>query len=116
MTYNLHKIAYDIPGYIHKITIFPDLVCVCGAHEVLEELDRVVLLGSNEQLLSYDTTFQLGDFYVSPPLFCHTLFKENLLIPAMFLIHERKFTDTQKELFKRCVKDIPVVQVFFSPE
>jgi len=67
--YNLHEIAYDIPGYIHKIITFPDLVYVCGVQEVLEELDRTLLLGSSDQLLSYDTTFQLGDFYVSPLLF-----------------------------------------------
>ena len=107
--YNLHEIAYDTPGYIHKITTFRDLVCVCGVHAVLEELDRVLLLGSNEQLLSYDTTFQHGDFYVSPLLFRHTLFKENPCIPALFLIliHDRKFADTHKELFKQCAKQIP---------
>ena len=94
--YNLHEIAYDIPGYIHKIITFPDLVCVCGVQEVLEELDRTLLLGSSDQLLSYDTTFQLGDFYVSPLLFRHTLFKENPCIPAMFLIHECKFVNIHK--------------------
>ena len=29
--YNLHEIAYNIPGYIHKIITFPDLVCVIPA-------------------------------------------------------------------------------------
>ena len=28
--YNLHEIAFDIPGFTRKITTFPDLVCVCG--------------------------------------------------------------------------------------
>ena len=55
-TYNLHEIAYDIPGYIHKIITLPDLVCV---------------------------------------------------IP---LIHERKFANKQKELFKQCVQDIPAIR------
>ena len=57
--YNLHEIACDIPGYIHKIITFPDLVCV---------------------------------------------------IPAMFLIHERKFANTHKELFKQCIQDIPAIR------
>ena len=57
--YNLHEIAYDIPGYIHKIITFPDLVCV---------------------------------------------------IPAMFLIHERKFANTHKEIFKQCVQDTPAIR------
>ena len=56
--YSLHEIAYNIPGYIHKVITFPDLVCV---------------------------------------------------IPAMFSIHERKFTNTYKELFKQCVQDIPAI-------
>lgn len=28
--YNLHEIAYDVPGFTQRITTFPDLVCVCG--------------------------------------------------------------------------------------
>ena len=31
--YNLHEIAYDIPGFTRKITTFSDLVCVCGLQE-----------------------------------------------------------------------------------
>ena len=35
--YNLHEIAYDIPGYIHKIIPFPDLVCVIPAMFLIHE-------------------------------------------------------------------------------
>ena len=98
--YSMHELAYDIPGFIWKITTFPDLVCICGLQELLEELDRVLLLDPHSQLLSYDTTFQLGDFYVSPLLFRHTLFKELPCVPAMFLLHERKFADTHRDLSK----------------
>ena len=28
----------------------------------------------------------------------------------MFLIHERKFANTHKELFKQCVQDIPAIR------
>ena len=90
--YNFHEIGYDIPGFIWKITTYLDLICVCGLREILEELEKVVALKatSGMQLLSYDTAFQLGDFYVSPLIFRHTVFKERPCIPAMFLIHERK--------------------------
>ena len=105
--YNLHEIAYDIPGFVWRITSFPDLVCIIGLQEVLNEMDRVLLLETNNQLISYDTTFQLGDFYVSPLIFKHTLFEGCPCIPAMFLIHERKFTETHEEMFKECCKRIP---------
>ena len=68
----------------------------------MDELDRVLVLNPSSQLLSYDTTFKLGDFYVSPLIFRHTLFKETPWIPAMFLIHERKFAETHQEMFKEC--------------
>ena len=68
-------------------------------------MDRVLLLNSpSAQLLSYDTTFQLGDFYVSVLCFRHTLFKEAPVIPAAFLVHERKFEEHHKELFSVCTK------------
>ena len=104
--YNLHEIAYDIPGFIWKISTFPDLVCICGLQEIVDELNRVLVLDPSSQLLSYDTTFKLGDFYVSPWIFRHTLFKETPCIPAMFLIHEHKFAKTHQEMFKECAKRI----------
>ena len=42
--YNFHEIAYDIPGFIWKITTYLDLICVCGLREILEELEKVVAL------------------------------------------------------------------------
>ena len=60
---------------------------------------RVLFLNSpSAQLLSYDTTFQLGDFYVSILCFRHALFKEAPVIPAAFLVYERKFEEHHKEL------------------
>ena len=103
--YNLHEMAVDMPDFIHTIHTHPDLVCVCGQQALLEEMDRVLLLNSpSAQLLSYDATFQLGDFYVSVLCFRHTLFKEAPVIPAAFLMHERKFEEHHKELFSVCTK------------
>ena len=113
--YNLHEIAYDLPGFIWKITTYPDLLCICGLQEVVDEVDKVLVLDPSCQLLSYDTTFQLGDFYVSPLIFRHTLFKERPCIPALFLIHERKFADTHQEMFKECVKRIPSLKKVNCP-
>ena len=68
--YNLHEISYDLPQFVWFIQTFPDLICVCGIKEILDQFDRVLLVDSvNPQLLSYDTTFQLGGFYVSSLLF-----------------------------------------------
>ena len=99
--YNLHEIALDMPEFVHKIETYPDTLCVCGHKAILDEFDKVLLLHSpSPQLMSYDTTFQLGDFYVSVFTFRHTLFKESPVIPATFLIHERKFQYCHEQLFQ----------------
>ena len=91
--YNLHEIAYDLPDFVWKIQTYPDLTFVCEMKDILDQMDRLLLIESQSKLLSYDT-FKLGDFYVSPLLFRHTLFKESPVVPALFLIHERKFEKT----------------------
>lgn len=105
--FNIHELAHDIPGFIHAIHTYPDLICVLGQQEILDQLDRVLLLDSAAQLISYDTTFQLGDFYVSVLCFRHTLFKEAPVIPAAFLIHERKFEAHHKIFFTICSSLVP---------
>ena len=73
-------------------------------------MDRLLLTESqSKQLLSYDTTFKLGDFYVSPLLFRHTIFKEAPVIPALFLIHERKFQTTDEMLFQIAAMQVPAL-------
>ncbi len=99
----------DLPGFIFKITTFPDLLCICGLKELLTDFDRVLNIQSKCQLLSYDTTFQLGDFYVSPLIF---LFQENPCIP---LIHERKFTETHQEMWRECCKQVPSLRTTEFP-
>lgn len=113
--FNLHEIAYDVSGYVWKIFTFPDLVCIFGLKEILDEFDKVLQLEHSSQLLSYDTTFQLGDFYVSTLLFRHIVFKEQPCIPAMFLIHERKLTETHRFMFQECLVRIPYLKKATCP-
>ena len=114
--YNLHEIATDNPSFIHKIETYPDMVCVCGRREILNEFEKVLLLQSpSSQLLSYDTTFQLGDFYVSALVFRHTLFQEAPIIPAMFLLHERKFQQCHQQLFQEAIKHVPALKSVKHP-
>ena len=58
--YNLHELSYVIDDFVHKIVTFPDLLVVCGLKCMLKQLNQLLTLKL--------TTFQLGDFYVSPLL------------------------------------------------
>lgn len=106
--YNLHELAYDLDDFVKIIKTFPDLLVICGFKIVLKELDLILKAQSElPQLLSYDTTFQLGDFYISPLLFHHTLFSTSPVIPALFLIHERKFQVIHEEFMQVLSQLVP---------
>ena len=94
--YNLQEIAYDIHGYIWKLQHFLIRFVYLVWRISYLEFDRVLHIDSNKQLLSYDTTISAGDFYVSPLIFRHVLFKEILV-----------FQLTHEAMFKECVKLIP---------
>jgi len=49
------------------------------------------------QTLSYDTTFCLGDYYISVLLLRHTDFNPAPIIALAYLLHERKTTETHAE-------------------
>ena len=98
------------------IQTHPDLVCVCGHKSLFDEMDRVLLVDSpGAQLLSYDTTFQVGDFYVSILSFKHVLFKENPVIPVAFMFHERKFQVVHERFFEICCKLSPSISKTQKP-
>ena len=72
---------------------------------MLNELDCVLLLDSPScQLLSYDTTFQSGDFYISILSFPHSLFTKSPVMPAAFLLYECKLQAYHAEFFDVCTK------------
>ena len=115
-TISINYVALDLPDFIYTIRTHPDLVCVCGNKQLFDELDRVLVLKSPcHQLLSYDTTFQLGDFYVSVLSFPHTIFQEDQVIPVAFLLHERKHASYHIEFFDVCCKLIPALKTTQKP-
>ena len=73
----------------------------------------VQLLGREDlpyQCLSYDTTFDMGDFYLSVLTFRQTEFKETPVVPLLFMIHERRLESVHDFFFKRLVVLIPEIK------
>ena len=77
----------------------------------LKCIDRVLQCRSSApQLLSYHTTFQLGDFYLSSMLFRHTAFATSPVTPALFLIHKKKAQSAHEELMKHAGNVVPTLK------
>ena len=108
--YNLHELAHDLDGFVTKITTYPDLTVICGSNLIVAEFNRVLRATTQSpQLLSYDTTFQLGDFYMSSLLFRHVAFTPSPVIPVLFLIHERKFQKVHEEFMHHVNNMLPAI-------
>ena len=58
------------------------------------EVNRLLQLKetTNHQVMSYDTTFKLGDFYISPLLFRNIIFCTSPVMPDIFMLHKLKST------------------------
>ena len=99
--YNLVEIAYDLQSFVHKVSVFPHLTVICGNTQILKHCNLALLSSPTDSpaILSYDTTFCLGDFYVSVLLFRMTVFNSAPVIPALFLIHDCKTSITHQEFF-----------------
>ena len=109
--YNLHEVAYDLTNFVYKIETYPNLTVICGLNHLTDQLNRLIQIRPDTPiLLSYDTTFQLGDFYISPFLFQHALFSGSPVIPAGFLLHERKFQTVHEEFLQYIYKTVPLLQ------
>ena len=93
--YNLHEMAYDTSDFVRKIETYPDLVVICAFQGIMDELNRIIQAQLDIPIL-LDTTFSLSDIYVSPLLFHHVLFDSSPVVPAAFLLHERKFESTHE--------------------
>ena len=58
-------------------------------------------------LCGYDTTFKLGNFYVSPFTFRHVLFEGSPVVPLAFLFHEKKDEKFHNRFFSILKENIP---------
>jgi hypothetical protein len=71
----------------------------------LETVSDFRLLIDREELstmcLSYDTTFEMGDFYVSVLTYWHNEFEETPVIPLMFMIHMERIEYVHSFFFSR---------------
>jgi len=97
---NLHDLAIDMPDFFHSIHTHPDLVCVCGQKDNIDEMDRVLLLPSpSHQLLSYDTWEICMYLYYHSDMFI-------LKKIQLYLLHLFCTSENSKQcmsIFLRCV-------------
>ena len=110
------QVAHQLNDYVHECNYYPDLKIVAGSKEILDELNDLLTLESDEPVvLSYDTTFNIGNYFVSPLVFRHVMFKDGKTIPAAFLIHDRKNRLTHETFFRTVTALVPNLEKMKTP-
>ncbi|XP_075440434.1 uncharacterized protein LOC142485236 [Ascaphus truei] len=93
--FSLHELALQLDAFIWNITTYPDIMVFVGLPDIIRlscSLLETSLKQKHPQLLSYDTTFQLGDFYLSVLVQRNTILENDPIYPVGFMLHERKCT------------------------
>lgn len=95
----------DDTTFVKRLVIDKDdLMIFCFQDELLEKLKSVLNRRDlKPQQLSYDTTFLLGDYYLSFHVFRETELESSSAIPCIFFIHERKFMERHEEFWSLVV-------------
>lgn len=98
--YNVLLLQMELEKHVTFLQVVPDVV-LFGYHDgLLSMLNSLILRQDLEpQSLSYDTTFKMGDFYVSVLVFALTEFEETSIAPVAYMIQERKFQEYLKSIF-----------------
>ena len=104
--YNIVEQKLEYGDFISDFRLFPNFIVVGYYKEILDKFQN--LLGREDlpaMELSYDTTFNLGDFYVSFLIFKETEFLDMPIIPLFYFIHDRKL-QVVHEIFFQFVADM----------
>ncbi|CAF1268512.1 unnamed protein product [Didymodactylos carnosus] len=94
---NLHYVAMAMPSLVWKLETVPDLLLVLSEPDLCNEINKLWGFKSTDQAakqLFYDTTFSIGDYFVSPLLTKINCFDEEPTVPFSILIHRNQTTES----------------------
>lgn len=101
--FSVVELTQDLPNFFHLLSLIPSTRLYMATKESLDiaklELSIYKSDRSHKQILGYDTTYQLGDYYVSPLVMRKTNLDGEPLFPVIFHLHEKKDQLYHKEFF-----------------
>ena len=100
--FNLYVLAKtELKEYVYYFRWIPDILAIFCHPESLNCINRLISLassgdGDHHQIISYDTTFNLTDIYVSVLVACNTELIGDKIFPIVFMIHDRKYSEVHE--------------------
>jgi hypothetical protein len=96
--FGLYLLHEEVPNFIQNMQLIPNFVVVLMTENMAELFTNINHLP--ELVLHYDTTFNIGHFYLSILIFKHPLFESKPVIPLAYLMHHTKKYEFHKTFFE----------------
>ena len=89
------KLTEGSEKFVRDIKIAPEPMCVLFMDWQMDDMVRFLTNHRNFSILTVDTTYNLGDFYVTPTTYKHLMLLEvtsnkHPIFPGPILVHQRK--------------------------
>ena len=111
---------YHLKDFIRFSNTIHEFHCVMADPEAIKLANILLKVSENDpsldQVINYDTTFDMGEFYLSSFVMKNTLIKQDRIFPVAFFVHNRKDTLTHKAFFDWIFNqlDFPAVVPFVT--
>lgn len=89
------------------MSLLPDFACIACSEKSIKNLEMIA--NFSQLTLIYDTTFNLGDFFLSVLTYKNLLFENEPVISAMYLLHHRKNKEVHEDFFSWAKKLCPLI-------
>ena len=103
----LHSIGTELVGFCHYIRTYPELACIVGLNEITIEVGHLLKLTNNLVVFSFQETYKVGRYFITPFNFIHCAFSEQPTIPCFFLISESNDFFLFEKLLRTAIDSIP---------
>ena len=77
--------------------------------KLIRDIERAFTEDKKPNIISYDTTFNLGDFYVSSLIVKHPLFEEMPAIPVAIMLHHRRTKQVHEAFLREVLDAFPIL-------
>ncbi|CAF1616659.1 unnamed protein product, partial [Didymodactylos carnosus] len=101
----LYSIGLHHLEFVRYFLVLPQLVIICAHKQIIDLFNALLSMTTSKIVISYDTTFNLTDGYVSSLIYRHDAFESQPAIVLAYMIHETK-QEWAHTCLVRTIKDL----------
>ncbi|CAF1201397.1 unnamed protein product, partial [Didymodactylos carnosus] len=103
--YACYSIGINYPEFVRMMILLPRIVIICAHQAAIDSFNSLLKITTTHIVISYDTTFNLVDGYVSSLIYHHDGFIQQPSIVLAYMIHDVKQEQSHLH-FCRVINDL----------